>query len=327
MRLDQTKSQLYRLTQRMRRWLDESDLRTKYPDSLLVELCGEVFTEVVTDVMNWSQFKTVVQYQFSVVANTDVYPLPTNMGEVLAVRVIDTQGNIVGDLTKRSYINPFGWHWRIENGHFVFETAPNGTANYSIRVDYVPAGDVAMFAGTVPASALTQETINLSSLTATLGSVDRRPRAYLGCNINLYYVTNSGGSAKNPSGYSLTPIQERVIESVAPTTSIATFTRALDYDPSTALSGTDIVHVEVLPQEAPILWPTVELALAIRIMSMEARAEKRALLEAEFAKAKRALMMRIANANMRTGHSMAIDTPENLDYVGDKLQALWEYNT
>jgi hypothetical protein len=297
----QSTSRLAAAVSEVRLYLDDAATLPKWTDSRILKVMSDIWSQVLVDVMNHAANPVVASYNFTLTSGQRRYPLPCNVGEVL--RVAKYTDNVMDwEWFPLSQYNAYGYGFRFD-GTSALEAqyAPSATGDV-VTVEYVPSGDVALVSGTIAKTAATTTTLTLGGATVTLGNLDQRPNAWLGCAVNVFKSAESDGTLRVPSGFTLFPIQERIVASQASATSTITLASPLDFDPS-ALASAALLHFEVYPLEAPSVWPAIILRTAARIAMIEEKTRKQQALLAEYQGAVRAAVLKSANFQTRIGKS------------------------
>lgn len=293
---------------RIREITDEPDVQAKYSDARLVSLMNEAWQTVTYDLYAQATNPPLARYTVTPVKDQFHYHLPANVGEVRRVCRRNSDGVMTAEIIPDPSLSVSGPGFRIEGLHSFYLNPPIKDSNAdTFDIEYIPSGDTILQTGSVSVSGASTTVLPLAS-SPTLGEVDRRPYAYLGCYLGIYT-----GSA-NPSGYDVFPVQQRIIEDYDIANQTVTVSVAFDFDPSD-LGGGETVSYEIYPMEAPIIWPVITREVARLIAGMEGDERRFKMLNALKSEAVRSCALTWANMEGITGNTMDAGTHRNPDML------------
>lgn len=315
---NQNNSVLSTAIAQVRKVIDDPSTRPKFQDPDIVQLLSEAWPEVLTDIQNTAAAPVITSMNITLVADQREYATPPNMGEIINIGLVDdSTGLPVGRSSPGSVFDVFGYRYRFESKRLILECPPS-TGGQTWQIQYVPTGEVSLASGTLPKASATTTTVTLSAATLTTGNLDRRPNAYLGSILTLFRSANSGGTERLPSGYSLFPIQERVITEQRATDARVSFAPALDFDPS-GLNSDALLHWELLPSETNLILVPVINRTVQKILFHENKVAKYQLAEREYQKSIRAAAAKTSSLVLK---SMPSGTQHNVGWE-DGSGRLW----
>lgn len=209
--MDSTGSLLKTIITRVRAYLDEVDVDSKYNDSFILQNYVNPSMVDVLARLNLNADNPVInKLTVTLVDDVFAYPLPPAIQTIMRLCMEDTSGTVVQDFKPDGNFHWAGKGWGIERNILSISPPPYGggivpTTNNLLRLWYVSNGDVAMHysstGGTLALNATTGKHEFTLDLSPALGMVDRRTNGYAGCTLRLL------PTAAN------TPQEERVIES------------------------------------------------------------------------------------------------------------------
>lgn len=285
-----------RMLQTIRQLLDEPEALVKYTDEQLLSYARAAWSTVIQDILNVADNPIVLRLDIAVSSTTQEYVLPPIVGEILQLAKIDPDSDLsLWESISGSRWNPAGPGFLIEGN--IIRFTPKWTEAHTLRLTFIPTGDMIMHSGDTTVHSSTTITMDDSP---TTGALDLRENAYSGSILRLLSAT--WATADNH-------IQERVISSYDATTRIATVSPAFNPVPA---AGT--VTYEVVPMIYNLLEMVVCYFTATLLLPMEAPPKKQAAVETKYAQMLRALKLRMANIENRTGDRFEHDTPENRNY-------------
>jgi hypothetical protein len=264
----QSGGQLASALSRVRKWVDDPVVRSKYSDALILDLMNETWCEVLTDLFNQATNVPIARFDITLVKDQADYTLPANTGEILRIAKLDSDTGIPNwEVVPGSFLNPYGWGFRFEGSQRVILNPTPTASDDVLTVEYIPAGDIMLHVGKAPIANMTSSALQLATTGPNVltGTVDRRPNAYLGCYVSVFDSDNGAP----PDGYRVFPVQERIITAVDVADQTVTVSPDFDFDAS-AQSAFQNVKYEVYPVEAPIVWPIVTLYVAAKIVAIQA---------------------------------------------------------
>lgn len=298
----------------IRRKVDEPDARAKYSDADILDMLNEAWQEVLPDLYGQAANPPLARYSVTLVSGQRYYNLPCTVGEIWSIAKRDSNNRIEWELRPQSRLSPLGQSISFE-GTQRFLVDPEMGSGETIEFLYIPSGDCFMAAGvTSPLlcthnSTTRQSTVGLigTDATVSLGSVDRRPNAYLGAVLNVW-----GSDGGNPSGYSQFPVQTRIVKDYSVATGVLTVEPEFDVDLSAITPTNGVLKWEIYPMEASVVWPVLTRHVARQILADECKEKRYKIMTAQYAEAKRACILRWNSLQTRTPRTIG-DTYENED--------------
>jgi hypothetical protein len=173
--------------EKVRHYLDDPDLDAKYDDNYLVRFfLSSSMSDVISRVSMMSDAQVVAVLPLTVAAGTQYYQLPPHVRQILRVgTTVADSGVFMEDFHPRSEFNVYGPGWSIEGNIISFKPYPTEAKNYTIL--YVPSGDVAVhYENAAHGVRNANGTFTLHSSGSLLGSLDKRPNAYVGSYIRIF---------------------------------------------------------------------------------------------------------------------------------------------
>ena len=239
----------------------------------------------------------VLRLDITVSSATQEYVLPPIVGEILQLAKIDPDTDLhLWESVPGSRWNPAGPGFTIEGN--IIRFTPKWQESHTLRLTFIPTGDMIMHSGDTTAHSSTTVTMDDSP---TTGALDLRENAYSGSILRILIATWGVGVSNH--------IQERVISSYDATTRIATVSPAFSPAPE---AGT--VTYEIVPMIYNLLEMIVCYFTATLLLPMEAPAKKQAAVETKYAQMLRALKLRVSNIENRVGDRFEHDTVDNRNY-------------
>ena len=298
---------LTRTLSRIRLFTDEPSINAKYTDDNLLDLIESSWADILQELNRNSSAPIVVRHDVSVSTDAtldgNTHLLPPTVGQVLRLsKVCSTTGRVEWEMMPRSRWNPAG-HGIIVEGNTIQFTPYWDRGSYTLRLTYIPKGDLRLHEGTFDNSgdvAITNDTdanqaeVILASSPGT-GTLDIRPNAYAGSVLRI--LGDVGGSPT--ADY----VQERIIRSYDVTTRTATVAPALTYVPS----GTTVPY-EIAPLLGQALDIVVALDVAAQVIGIEGDAKRAASTERQYARKMRTLRLNAANLEAIVGQRFQHDT-------------------
>ena len=274
------------VTANIRKYADEPESDVKYTDAKLREFIRMAWTDVLSELNKVSKNKVRVRMDITIVADTYSYSLPPNIQEILMLEKIDsTSGRPEWEILPNHPLAPNGPGFTIEGPTIRFD--PVWKRGETLRLTYVPNGEVEVYEGTI--SSGTSTTITLPA-TGT-GTLDKRPQAYAGYTIRLGGGTYTG---------SLDIVQERIVASYANGTRVCTITPALDPVPTNFTGMT----FELVPHFAYMCEHCIAMRVAMLIAATTKDDKRLVTLTREYHQMLRNLRMNLSHLNARTGSNM-----------------------
>lgn len=314
----------------IRIWADEPAYGSaKYSDAQLCEMLEAALDQITIDLYNQASSPPLAQYSATLVVNQRDYLLPVNFGEWRRIAKIHaTTGMPEWEIVPRSNLSPIGPGVRF-NAHGGFSMLPiPQTSGDIITFDYIPMGHLKVHQNAVPLRdgstlRITDDDfyLNASNTSWFLGTFDRRPNAYIGQVVRLLGTTHDVIPSMQTDEGTVPwfPIQERRIDSydlfdsakytVAPDWDLVDWTGLSDNDSLGAAGDPQTYLVyEVLPDVDPAVVYLAGLDVAVQILSIEKKREKRDAIQALLERKKRAAQLRWANMDTRVGSRFESDT-------------------
>ncbi len=285
-----------RMLQCIRQILDEPSVTVKYTDEQILGYARAGWATILSDLMTLADNPIVLRLDIAVSSSTQEYVLPPIVGEILQLAKINTVTDLnLWEVIPTSRWNPAGSGFTIEGN--IIRFSPIWGESHTLRLTFIPTGDMAMHTGDTTVFSSTTVTMDDSP---TTGILDLRANGYAGSILRILSATWDTASAHT---------QERVISSYDATTRIATVSPAFDPIPA---SGT--LTYEVVPMLYNLLEMAVCFYTASMLLSIEGPPTKQAAVEKKYAEMQRALRLRVANIQNRVGDRFEHDTPENRNY-------------
>ena len=175
--------------EKVRHYLDDPDLDAKYDDNYLVRFfLSSAMTDVISRVSQMSDAQVLSAFEITVVGGTNTYKLPPAVAQVIRVGTIESSsGLFMEDLKPRGQFNPGGPNWSIQGNTLVFQPVVN--EDRTLTLIFVPSGDmVCHYEPTATGQIVSNGTFTMPS-TVTLGSMDKRPNAYMGSYLRIFGST------------------------------------------------------------------------------------------------------------------------------------------
>lgn len=199
--MDSTGSLLKTIVERIRFDLNLPSEGGKFDNDYLVRhLIGPGIESVMSRV-NANQDNLVVNtFDFSIVKDQRYYQLPPHVQELWLVAEYDSDGDWTYRWDCRNFFHPYGSKWRLEGNMIVFDPTPKRA--YDLKAWYTPSAGVSPHYATdgqIDENSSDEPYEFLLSSSPSLGSIDRRPNAYVG--MMLRVLPTSG------------VIEERIIDS------------------------------------------------------------------------------------------------------------------
>jgi hypothetical protein len=284
---------------RTRMFVDEPSVNAKYSDSELIDLLEAEWTTIMQEQSRVSQAPVVCRHDFTFQSGQQHYVLPPTVGEILTLGEHDTTSDIMSSpMVPRSRYNPAGPNFTIEGN--VIRLDPKWTgASATIRLTYIPTGDVRLHQGSVatPATDIVDGTDSATVVLAaspTTGTLDTRVNAYEGSVLRILTASTNNY------------IQERVISAYDVTTRKATVKPGFDYTP-----GGAAVTYEIAPLLHLFRGLLVSLATARVISGVEGDRGRYQTLTQLWQEKMRALRLHQTNMQTIVGQRMETDTIYN----------------
>jgi len=265
---------------------DEPDVDAKYTPQQLLDLTEGAFEDVLVDLNAVQDAPLIVRHPLTFAQGTQEYLLPPGIDQLLEIAEIDsTTDRPLWSVYPRSARSPYGPIIRLEGR--VLRLDPKWLSDSkTVRASYVPNGDFRLHYGT--AGSATATTVVLAA-SPTTGTLDTRENAYAGAVLRILSDDN---------GY----VQERTVTAYDRETRTATVSPAFDPTP------TGTIVYEVVPTYSRKVERVVALKVAIGLRATARDAKGVQLLEREYTKAQRHLLLSEARKQNITGRRFEHDT-------------------
>jgi len=267
-----TGSMLYTILERLRAYLDEPALDAKYSNNFMVDhLISPSMVEVLSRLSMTYDNPVLLRHELSTVKDQQYYQLPPNVGEIMRVAEVNSQGRVTKEALPRSLYSPRGFGWSIEGNLISFMPYPTTAETFDIF--YIPNGDfrVCYMDGSTTAKGGrldgTRKTLTIATSTTpapTLGALDLRENSYAGGILRLWNDAN-------------TVVEERVISSYDVKVgggSEKTITVRSAFTSDIEAGGTDDLRFELIPSGFQSLWQAVTASAAIKLGTMRSISQK-----------------------------------------------------
>lgn len=306
---DSSNSVLKTVIERIRGYLDDPDLEAKYSDDYIIRhVVQPAFATIMSRVNNSATNPVMQRLIFPLVKNQQYYQLPPCVGEIWRLCILETNGNVVEEALPRNIYHYKGTNWMIEGNMLSFMPYP--PVNYdNMELWYTPSGDYQAFYCSSPStgsvtlnSTKDQVLFNMSTLTSSpiLGSIDRRPSAYVGQMLRLLPTSNSG------------IVEERMISTWAPTATSGQWAATLRRPFVHATGSATISAFEIAPEGSEPLYEAMAAAGAMKLAGYrKVSGEHFGMIQAQYRDAMKTLMDHYSNIQMRTAKSFEKDTVDN----------------
>lgn len=290
-------SALYTIIEKIRSFLDSSDLNGKYDNDWLTKhIISPALVDVLSRISLTDQNPIVIRQTITVETGTEHYALPPNIQRVLRIAKLNEGGGLVWDWLPEVEMHPNGPMWSLEGNVLSLRPFPN--TDEDITIWYTPNGSVCPHysAGGGACDSATSATEFTLTATPTLGVLDRRENAYTGCVLRF-----------------LTPLkvwQERIIESYDAATRVCTLRV-----PITDAGSTTGHTYEIMPPahyalwEAIAAWGAMKLGTAAKISGQHMEH-----IRVQFAASIKTIRDQLSAIQARTGRYLAKNTIDNPVY-------------
>lgn len=189
--------------ERIRTVLDSSRIDGgKYDDGYICSyMLSTALNTVLSRLANTSGCRILQSFRITPIQGQTVYDLPPCIDAVIRLQFTDYLGNRLGEVQPFSPWSATGQGWRLEGTpgllRIVFDTSPDPAQ--ALDIIYISNGDWQphLGTGTLAAAASGVQTLSLSA-SPSLGTLDRRPSAYLGSHVRILSTSPA-------------PVQERII--------------------------------------------------------------------------------------------------------------------
>ena len=297
---------LTRTISRVRTFTDEPSSNAKYTDAKILDLVESSWADVLEEINRNASAPVRVRHDLAIDTatglNANTYILPPTIGRLFQIDKVDSNGNVEWTIVPRSPWNPAGPAVLLE-GNCLTISPDWGAGSYTLRLTYMPVGDVRLHEGTIAASAITNDAtantcaVMLASSPDT-GSLDTRPNAYAG---SVLRILGDGGT-----GATNDYVQERVIRSYDVETRTATVSPALTYVPT----GTEVTY-EIAPLLANAFDIVVALDVASMILGIEGDPKREKSTALQYARKIRTIRLNAAAYESIVGQHFQRDTITN----------------
>lgn len=241
------------VTAQIRRLAEEPDVDKKWTDEALWPLIVDAWQRILDDVNAVASSPLTVDYTFTVTESRVL--LPSNVGQVLQIGRVLTNGGVSDEISPRNFLNTMGPGAVLDGQSIRFEPhwTPNGD---SLTVRYIPNGFCPLHRGATDSDDMTTTTMVLD-IDPEEGYFDGTPNAYLGAVVRVL----GSDEVEAPATYLVWPTQERVITGYDVQTATITVDPAFDLDFSEN-GGLGQLRYEVIPMfgeifKSLIAWSVV----------------------------------------------------------------------
>lgn len=303
-------SSLARIIQKVRDYTsDPNNVDVKFDDTKILNHIRSSWDEVVHDVSRVASDKVRVRIDIQVVKDVSEYTLPPNVGQFLEFSKIADNGSVLWEVRPTHPLSPYGPGWMIEGPTLRLD--PVWTRGETMRITYVPNGEVAPHAGTgtlIPTTsggAVTAVTeMALATPTPTTGEVDGRKNAYAGSILRILTAAGDWGAS---GATTAKVVQERIItgSDVYNNTGFSvTFSPSLDPLPGhtgATLDDSGTCTYEIVPLFFHLCEEAVALLTSRRIAAVTRDYELRDALNLEYQSQLRLLQSQVVQREARRG--------------------------
>ena len=291
---------MFTVIERVRGYLDEPS--SKYSNDYMLR--NIVMPEMVNVLSRLSlnfDNPIVVRHAISMVAGTEYYQLPPNVGEVFRLVQMNSDNIVTADYKPAGEFHPSGPNWSLEGN--LLSIRPKPDKALSLHLFYIPNGDFLPHYGTGGAMASDGKSLTLDS-TPVVGGIDTRPGAYAGATLRILGSTAAGN----------TMLQERIIDShTAYNTGPGLVTTRVAFDAPYNGVVNDI-NYEIVPQGFQSLMQCVAAASAINLAVMKDVSNKKMqFLQLEYRKALKTIGDNLSYMQMRSPKKFQKNTVDNQD--------------
>lgn len=288
---------LSNLVDKIRRWVDLPSTNARYSQARMLEQIQQSVRELFADPNITGARRMLVRYTVQLVADQQEYTLPPQVGQVVSVAFLDTNGNPTS--VQMPYGHPgvsFQQCYWIEGNILKLRYPYSWSSSDRLQVIYKPSGSIMPVMATASAVAGDGTTVTFPA-TMTDGTLDVRENAYAGYVLRVVSATTNG--YKQVAG----------VASWNNTTRIATLVRPLSPVPS----GT--VVVELVPVFYELFVDVLALHVARSLAASDVKADRFKVLTQRYIEAARAL--RLAMTKPQTYSASRLDgrSAENEDWA------------
>lgn len=287
--MSRTQGFLSRGIAQFRLYSDEPATNAKYSDSNIITMLESSYQYILGEVQRATTLgNTVVApiqtYCDTLLLGSDVaryYALPSYIGKILRVMLLDASKNELQMLWARNTQHPWGKGFRIEENTFWVDAGALESGNY-VRIEYEPSGCAALHEGTAEAVAATGLTVTLMA-TPTVGELDTHPNAYAGSRLRILSATTNS------------QVQERTILSYVTATRVATLAVALNPVPATSIT------YEICPITSQVMDRAIWLHAVLDTLAVEDSKSRYGLIKDRLAMTMRELRLFYGQRDLQAG--------------------------
>lgn len=303
--MHETGSFILTVIERVRAYLDDVDLSSKYGDDFIVRhLMQPCLQDVIARVALMRSDPVLMRLAVSLLPGVEYYQLPPCVHSVRRLAMMGDDGTVLWEEVPRSEYHPGGPRWAIEGNLLAVRPVPSSPGQ-TLSLWYVSNGDHPLHyatgnsAATGGSVASGQTTEFRLAQTVGYGAKDRRVNAYAGSVLRILGAN--------------TIWQERIISSSHPTTNThGTLEVRVPFDPP--LAGASSIRYEIAPPLSQSLWEAVACATAVKMATYKGLAStRRAAIIEEYKKAMKTVKDAAAARQGRVGSYFAKDTIDNLN--------------
>lgn len=262
--------QLAEAVNRVRDIVNDAGIAAKYGTSRVIKALGEQWNTALGDLnQQLSKNPLYAEYQITVNTTDRTYMIPSGTAGIIAVEVRESStGGIVARIPCFGYNDVYGPNFVVKPPFIIFDAAFPTTMYVSII--YTPNALEYMQEASVTEAAFASPTTLVLTTTLNYGDFDPRPNAYIGGMVRVFTGT------VNPAGYGHWPWQERYITGYVASSRTITVNKAWDFTIPAAT-----IKYEIVPMCELQIMSIAILYTARMLLSLEGRASKAALVEAE----------------------------------------------
>jgi len=302
-------SALYTILEKIRGFLDSSDLNSKYDNDWITKhIIATSAVDVLARIAMTDQNPIVIRHSLTIEEGSEYYALPPNIQRVLRIAKLTEAGAVEWDWCPEDEAHPTGPKWALEGNVIAFRPFP--TVDEDITVWYTPNGSVCPHysaAGGACDDATSATEFTLTE-TPTLGVFDRRENAYAGCVLRF-----------------LTPLkvwQERIIESYDAETRVCTLRVPITN------AGTTTGHTyEIMPPAHYALWEAIAAWGAMKMGAMaKISGTHMEFIRIQYAAAIKTIRDQLSTIQSRTGPHLSKNNYNNPNYREPLAILSWSSN-
>lgn len=311
---------LSEISEKARRWVDESALSAKFQSSDILSLAQEGIRELYTELLAHDGTIPLVRYNLAIVADQDEYVLPPQVGRVIAFAYIDSDSQRPTFYLMGSHpTDPTPVGFDIEGTILRITNRIRWFDGETLQLLYLPNGDFKPIVGQVQDASTAldadDDAITIAASEVLDGEVDWRVNAYAGYvfrHVPMTTATN-GPSYTDAAATYVTEDIPIASSSLDPANSKFTINlrRPLSYGPASGSMGFEVV---------PIYWKLFEDVLAVHIarsivMTGESK-RKYDLITQKYREKLRALRLQVSKLDQTTAGRFDNRHPWNEDIIG-----------